>query len=209
MCAACGRTRLKVLRVGVSRVREELAALLSTEVAEVTGGDDAPIPDTAVLVGTEAVLHRVRRAAVVAFLDFDMHLLAPRLSAAEESLGLLARAGRLVGGRGEAGAGLVVVQTRLPDHEVLTAAVSGNPGPLTDHELSVRRELSLPPFRALAELSGPGAAELFAALGLDGGPVGDGRWLLRVADHETLCDRLAAVPRPKERVRVMVDPTGV
>ena len=209
ICAACGRTRLKVLRVGVTRAREELAALLGTEVAEVTGADDAPIPDTAVLVGTEAVLHRVRRAAVVAFLDFDMHLLAPRLSAGEESLALLARAGRLVGGRAAPGAGMVVVQTRLPDHEVLAAAVSGNPGTLVDHELAIRRELSLPPFRALAELSGPGAAELFVSLGLEGAPIGDDRWLLRAADHETLCDRLAAAPRPRERVKVIVDPTGV
>ena len=96
VCAACGHTRLKVLRVGVARVREELAALLGVEVAEVSGPDDAPVPDTQVLVGTEAVLHRVRRAEVVAFLDFDMHLLAPRLSAGEEALALLARAGRLV-----------------------------------------------------------------------------------------------------------------
>ena len=209
VCAACGRTRLKVLRAGVTRVREELAALLGTEVGEVSGPDDEPIPDVPVLVGTEAVLHRVRRAAVVAFLDFDIHLLAPRLGAGEQSLALLARAGRLVGGRASPGAGLVVVQTRLPDHEVLAAAVSGNPGTFLDHELTVRRELSLPPFRALAELSGPGAAELFEALGLEGAPIGDDRWLVRAADHATLCDRLAATVRPRERVRVMVDPTGV
>jgi primosomal protein N' (replication factor Y) len=209
VCAACGHARLKVLRVGVARVREELAALLGVEVAEVSGPDDAPVPDTPVVVGTEAVLHRIRNAAAVAFLDFDLHLLAPRLSAGEESLALLARAGRLVGGRGAAGAGMVVVQTRLPDHEVISAAVAGNPGPFLHHELALRRELALPPFRALAELSGPGAGELFGSLGLDGAAIDDDRWLLRAADHQTLCDRLATTPRPRERVRVMVDPTGV
>jgi primosomal protein N' (replication factor Y) len=209
VCAACGHTRLKVLRVGVARVREELAALLGVEVAEVSGPDDAPVPDTQVLVGTEAVLHRVRRAEVVAFLDFDMHLLAPRLSAGEEALALLARAGRLVGGRAAAGAGLVVVQTRLPDHEVLTAATAGNPGPFLDHELALRRELSLPPNTALAELSGPGSAEFFVALGIPGAPIDDDRWMVRAADHQELCDRLAATPRPRERVRVKVDPTGL
>jgi primosomal protein N' (replication factor Y) len=209
VCAACGHTRLKVLRVGVTRVREELEALLGVEVAEVAGPPDGPIPDAGVLVGTEAVLHRVRSAAMVAFLDFDMHLLASRLGAGEESLALLARAGRLVGARSAPGAGMVVVQTRLPDHEVLTAAVSGNPGPFLDHELALRRELSLPPFRALALLSGPGSAEFFEALGIDGAPIDADRWLVRAADHAALCDRLAATPRPRQRVRVMVDPTEV
>ncbi len=208
VCAACGHLGLKTLRVGVSRVREELEALLGTEVAEVSGAD-SPVPDSRVLVGTEAVLHRIRSAALVAFVDFDLHLLAPRLSAGEESLALLARAGRLVGGRGAERSGLVVVQTRVPDHEVLTAATAGNPGPLTDRELALRRELALPPFRALAELSGPGAAELFGALGLEGSSIAPDRWLVRAPDHRTLCDRLASAGRPHDQVRVTVDPPGV
>ena len=44
-----------------------------------------------VLMGTEAVLHRVRRAAAVVFLDIDLHLLAPRFSATDETLALLAQ----------------------------------------------------------------------------------------------------------------------
>lgn len=200
---------MKVLRVGVSRVREELAALLGVAVAEVSGDSDAPVPDAPVVVGTEAVLHRVRSASVVAFLDFDLHLIAPRLSAGETSLGLLARAGRLVGGRGTAGSGLVVVQTRLPDHEVLEAAVTGHPGRFIERELAVRSELSLPPFCAMAELSGPGAEAYSDALGLRGGPAGDGRFLVQAPDHQELCDRLATTARPRERVRIVVDPVGI
>ena len=37
VCAACGRLRMKTLRAGVSRLREELAALLGAEVGEVAG----------------------------------------------------------------------------------------------------------------------------------------------------------------------------
>ena len=37
VCAACGRLRMKTLRAGVSRLREELAALLGVEVGEVAG----------------------------------------------------------------------------------------------------------------------------------------------------------------------------
>jgi primosomal protein N' (replication factor Y) len=205
VCAACGGTRLKVLRAGVSRVREELAALLGVDVGEVAGDTGDAVPETPVLVGTEAVLHRVRRAAAVVFLDFDQHLLAARFTAAEESLALLARAGRLVGGRGAPGAGPVLVQTRLPDHPVLAAAVAGDPGKLDERPL--REELDLPPFAALAVVSGDAAAPYCAALGVPAADLGDGRWLVRAPDHRTLCDALAATPRPPGRLRVTVDPT--
>jgi len=37
------------------------------------------------------------------------------------------------------------------------------------------------------------------------GPSG-GVWLVRAPDHVTLLDRLAATPRPSDRVRIAVDP---
>ena len=154
------------------------------------------------LVGTEAVLHRVRRAGAVAFLDFDQHLLAPRFAAAEEALALLARAGRLVGGRGQAAPGAVLVQTRLPDHEVLAAAVGGDPGRLATRA-ALRRARRCPPFAALAVALGaerPPSTRAPLAPGADRLEVddlGDGRWLVRAPDHAALCDALAAVPRPQ------------
>jgi primosomal protein N' (replication factor Y) (superfamily II helicase) len=181
-CAACGSARLKVLRQGVTRVREEMEALLGTPVGEVSG-EATCVPDTSVLVGTEAVLHRVRHAAAVAFLDYDQHLLAPRFAAGEESLALLARAGRLVGGRD--GGGVVLVQTRLPEHNVLRAAVAGDPGVST--ELELRRELALPPFSALATVRSPDPPEL---AGVEVSPLDRERWLVRAPNHEVLCDAL-------------------
>ena len=93
---------MKTLRAGVSRLREELAALLGVEVGEMAGPDAGAnqpgLYSQPVLVGTEAVLHRVRRAAAVVFLDIDLHLLAPRLSATNDTLALFVRAARLVGG---------------------------------------------------------------------------------------------------------------
>ena len=73
---------------------------------------------------------------------------------------------------------------------------AGDPAPLVEAELALRRQLALPPYRALAELSGPGAAEFFGALGLSGSPLGDGRWLVGADDHRRLCDALAATARP-------------
>ncbi|HEY6472339.1 MAG TPA: hypothetical protein VIY26_05575, partial [Acidimicrobiales bacterium] len=125
VCPHCGRLRMKTLRAGVSRLREELAALLGVPVGEVSGRraaghsaaeTAAPAqPFERVVIGTEAVLHRVRRASAVAFLDIDLHLLAPRLSAVEETLSLFVRAGRLVGARGSgATTARVLAQTRVP-----------------------------------------------------------------------------------------------
>jgi primosomal protein N' (replication factor Y) len=193
---------MRLLRLGVGRAREELEALLCVPVGEVSGRPparrdaEAALPGTPVLVGTEAVLHRVRRAAAVVFLDFDQHLLAPRFSAGEESLALLVRAGRLVGGRGgrEGGAvapgkgGIVMVQTRVPTHDVLRAAVVGDPGLFT--ELDLREALRLPPFSALATVKAD-AMPAFGAEGVDVWPLEAGRWLVRAPDHRTLCDAVA------------------
>ena len=230
VCAACGRLRMKTLRAGVSRLREELAALLGVEVGEVagpvgTGGQEPVAPGTAVVVGTEAVLHRVRSARAVAFLDIDLHLLAPRLSATQETLALLVRAGRLVGPRGAGPpAARVLVQTRVPHHPVLQAAARGEPGPVLDAELALRREAALPPFRALALLSGALAPDyadaLRGAAGTDSEledgssititPLGDGRTLVEAPGHGPLCDLLARTPRPPGRgLRVEVDPVSL
>src|SRR5205823_14299534 len=132
-----------------ARAGEELELLAGQPVAEVTGEAPAgPPPDAAVLIGTEALLHRVAGAKVVAFLDFDQELLAARYRAGERALAMLARAGRLVGGRAH-GHGRVVVQTRLPGHEVVDAALHGDPGRLAVVEGARRAALRLPPETAL------------------------------------------------------------
>ncbi|MDZ7733462.1 MAG: hypothetical protein U5R31_10445 [Acidimicrobiia bacterium] len=213
-CApACWRdARLKNLRVGVGRAREELEALVGEPVGEVTGAADAEVPATRVLVGTEAVLHRVPRAAVVAFLDVDQELLAPRYRAAEQAFALLLRAARLLGPR-EAG-GRLALQTRVPDHEVITAALHADPGRLAAAESARRSELGFPPFaaprrRCRVPRRRRSSSPWEHPLGVDVLGPSDGRWLLRATDHRTLCDALAATPRPGGRLRVAVDPPRV
>ncbi|MCU1452526.1 MAG: priA, partial [Acidimicrobiales bacterium] len=209
LCLACGGTKLKNLRLGVSRAREELEALAGEPVAEVAGaGGDDPPPDDRIVIGTEAVLHRVPSADAVAFLDFDQELLAPRYRAAEEALALLARAARVV--RGRETHGRVLIQTRTPDHPVLTSALHADPGRLVTSERPMREVLRLPPAWALAEVSGAAAPAFVEALGRPAGlevqgPV-DGTWRVRAVDHATLCDALGAVPRPPGRLRLAVDP---
>ena len=209
VCAVCDSNRLKSLRIGVTRAAEELSALAGVEAVEITAASPGEAAGSRLVVGTEAALHRVTRAGVVAFLDIDQHLLAPRFGAGEETLALLARAARLVGTRGSGGR--VQVQTRMPDHEVLAAAVHADPALLAHPERELRLSLGLPPFGALALLRGPGAAVyadgLRALEGVTVSSVDAERWLARAADHTVLCDALAVVPRPAERLRVEVDPT--
>ncbi len=98
VCAECDSSRLKSLRVGVTRATEELTALAGIEATEVTGASDpAAVGGARLVVGTEAALHRTVHADLVCFLDIDQHLLAPRFGAGEETLSLLARAAHLVG----------------------------------------------------------------------------------------------------------------
>ena len=204
VCLTCGSTRLGLLRIGVSRAREELEALAGRPVGEITA-ETSWQPDAPVLVGTEAVLYRLPQADAIAFLDFDQELLAARFRAGEEALALLARAARLVGGR-ERG-GRVLVQTRVPHHDAVQAALLADPSRLTGPEAEVRRTLRLPPWTALALVSGQAAPTFVAALdGVEVAGPASGRWLVKASDHERLLTALASVPRPGGRLRIEVDP---
>jgi primosomal protein N' (replication factor Y) len=176
----------------------------------VTGRDEEPPRAAGVYVGTEAVLHRVPRADVVAFLDIDVELLAPRYRAAEQAMALLVRAARLIGPRRDHPDGRLLVQTFLPRHEVVQAALLADPGRLTERERDRRRALGLPPFSALASVSGPGSEVIAETLRtapdvtVAGGP---DRFVVRAASWDHLGRALLAAPRPKgSRVRIEVDP---
>jgi primosomal protein N' len=131
------------------------------------------------------------------------------------------RAARLVGARA-AGApwARMQAQTRVPEHPLLQAVTLGDPTTVLQDEVAIRRTSALPPFSALALVSGalaaayaeslqreleaaPDAASRAAALS----PLGDDRFLLRADTHDPLCDLLARTVRPSGRgLRVEVDP---
>jgi len=221
-CLTCGAGVFRKLRPGVTGLRDAVAGLVPRSRVIAVDASSAPLPPFDVGVGTEALLHRVRRARdrpvrLVAFLDFDQELLAPRYRAAEQALWLLVRGARLVGGANDSGA--LLVQTRIPDHEVVRAAADGDPGPLVAAERERRRVLGFPPFGGLAELRGDTVAvdAACARVRESGGitvvgPSG-GRALLRAASVDDLCDSLASVDltaaRALGRLRVDVDPLRV
>ena len=204
VCQACGASRFANLRPGVTRLREELEGAAGRHVVSVTGADSTVPARAGVYVGTEAVLHRVPSADVVAFLEFDSEMLAPRFRASEQALALIVRAGRM--------APEVMIQTFAPDHEVIAAAVHGDPSRILAGE-SVRRELlGLPPFGALAVVSGAGSDEVVAQLasGVQVGGDGVDRFLVRAGDWTTLGTALNGCERPTgTRIRVEVDPARI
>jgi primosomal protein N' (replication factor Y) len=221
LCDECGATRLRVLRAGVTRVREELAALFPRlRVLDVDAATEE-IGDADILIGTEAVLHRPeirrRRPALVAFLDFDQELLAPRYRAVAQAHWLATRGAQLLAGRPREQTRLVV-QTRQPDHEVVRALGRGRPALVAEAELERRRSLGFPPFGALAELTGDEAAVLAAVDALRGfdaiqvlGP-SDGHALVVAPNADALADALGvghAAGRVIGRVRTVVDPPRV
>ena len=221
VCDECGATRLRVLRAGVTRVREELAALFPRLTVVDVDAATEEVGEGDIIIGTEAVLHRPelrrRRPDVVALLDFDQELLAPRFRAVSQAFWLATRGAQLLAGRPR-GETRLVVQTRQPEHEVVRALVRGNPAIVADAELERRRALGFPPFGALAELTGaddaigPVADALRAFIGIQIlGPT-DGRALVIAPAADLLADALAAAQsarHPNGRVRFAVDPPRV
>lgn len=205
VCQHCGASRFANLRPGVTRLREELEAAANRRVVAITGADDDPPPHADVYVGTEAALYRVDHADVVAFLEFDSEMLAPRFRASEQAVALVIRAGRL--------APEVLIQTFDADHEVIRAVAAADPDIVVDGERARRSMLSLPPYGALASVSGAFSSELVDQL--DRGAVqigrnGGDRFLVRADDWMELGAALNATTRPPgARIRVEVDPARV
>jgi primosomal protein N' (replication factor Y) len=208
VCSVCGAARFANLRPGVTRLREEIEAAANRPAVLVAGEGRERPPAAGVYVGTEAALHRVERADTVAFLDFDRELLAPRYRAGEQAMALLARAARLVGQRKRQGR--ILVQTFLPSHPVIQAALLADPGRLAEHEREGRQLLGLPPFGALAEVGGAGSDEFVASLTVADGVTivgGDGHYVARGPDWMTLGETLSTGVRPPgSRLRIAVDP---
>lgn len=161
VCLACSSTTFRNLRPGVKRLGDDLLkASGRSESSLCVVEDGGEVEQRASLfVGTEAVLHRVRRPDVVVFADFDQELFAPRFRATEISAGLVIAAARQVDN------GLLVIQTHAPEHHLFHALRERRFDDFAAVESKGRRELMLPPYSVVASFGGaggPDAAHLLA-----------------------------------------------
>lgn len=214
VCASCGSTSMARVRPGTSRLRDELERAAQRRVVEVTSST-GEIDDTSadVFVGTEAVLHRVRRADTVVFVDVDSELLAPRFRSREQMWSLVARAARLVGAGGR-----ILLQTSLVDHDTVRAMAELDLDGSVRAEWERRRGLGLPPFSTLAVVDGDELSAWSQELSsVDGVAITelDGRLLIRASDPFVLAEAWSAARTRLDkdararRVRIAVDPPRV
>jgi primosomal protein N' len=204
-CRACGSTNLKRVRVGVTTLARDVAAQLNQAVSEVTAALDPSAQLERVVVGTEATWQRVRRCGAVVFVDFDQYLLAPRESARRTAITAVGKAGRLVGSRRD-GRGVVVVQTRRGDDDVVQALVNAEFDTIIRDDVATAKLLSLSPFGASADVSGEGAEAFVAGLSaslvsVDQTPTG---YVVRAKEMATLTSALREAERPTQKFRVAV-----
>ncbi len=217
VCNECNATHMKQLRLGISRLAEDLGALAKRSVVEVSA--ETPQRDLSgnqLFIGTEALLHRIESAKAVVFLDFDQELAVPRYRAAEDAFGLLALSARRVGPRADGGR--IIIQTRRPDDVVVQAALNGDPGRVASTQRDVRQVFQQPPYGAWALISGAGAEEFVDGLERARGSstaetvrinrLGD-RWRVAAPTHEPLLAAINAVERPVERIRIEIDPLSL
>ncbi len=218
VCIKCSSAKFLTLKPGVSKLREEIAQAAGRKVSDVVevsgGGNDADAPDQAkmLFVGTEAALHRVHEADTVVFLDIDQELAAPRYRASEIVGSLLVHAARLVG-RSDRG-GKVMVQTHSIDSPVLQAMSTLRIDKYLQSVSDMRSFMKLPPFGALAQLSGTNIddaiEELRRNVFVHVSAVSDGSYLVKAADWQVLADALSEVEASKGvRLKVQVDPARV
>lgn len=205
VCGECGSSALSLLRKGVSRAAEEIAAAANRPVRDVTGDTtDAANTTAGIYVGTEAVLHRVASADVVAFLDFDNEVFAPTYRAAEHAWSLVILAARLLRSAPNA---RIILQSNDADNPLVREFLDPDPRRILDAETAKRRELSLPPFSHMArvvvdeQVSG---ALVRPPLGIAVAQTGDNAYLVKADDAGALADFTRQLR--DRHTRIYVDP---
>lgn len=209
-CRHCKSKELKQLRLGVSKLRENLELLLKEPVAEITTANRKQRSKARILVATTAALYEDHCPDVIAFLDFDQQLLAPHFRAHEQAFTYLTYAASLLDSKKK----LLLVQTHTPDHCVIDSVLQRDPDILSAEESKLRKELELPPEKAVAEIARNGADDYIADLKSKSksktleilGPV-DGSYLVKANSTEELSEALNQVSRPPNKeLRIAVNP---
>jgi primosomal protein N' (replication factor Y) (superfamily II helicase) len=149
-CGECGSGRMSPTGLAVERVRGEISASLGQPVGLFTAGE-RELEDAPVVVGTARCILDEEWDAVI-LPEADSLLLG-------SSIGAVERAFRLIYGAAETARELLLVQTRLPEHYALRAAVRGDYPAFAVAELPRLGSLGYPPFAHLASLTLEGSED--------------------------------------------------
>ena len=153
-CSECGSDRVRPTGLGVERVREVLSGVLGMRVGLITAEERANT-EASVVVGTAPRILDGKWDAVM-LPDADAFLGAG---------GFAERAFRLFYRAAESARGLLLVQTRLPEHYALRAGVRGDYDAFAEAELPRLRSLAYPPFGHVASLTfGGSESAVFGAV---------------------------------------------
>lgn len=164
-CPSCGGETLEPIGAGTERVEERLAELypgvpidvLDRDSSKRRGGPAAILErfgrgETRILVGTQMISkgHHFPGVALTAVLSADGYLGFPDFRAVEKTYSLLTQiAGRA--GRGDR-PGRVVIQTFLPEHYAIRAALDRDDAAFAEQELRFRRVFHYPPYTRMIQI---------------------------------------------------------
>ena len=188
LCPQCGAATLRQRGLGTQQVERVLgerfpAARIARMDVDTTSGkwahaeilDRVGRGEVDILLGTQMIAKGLdfSNVTLVGVIDADVGINLPDFRASERTFQLVAQvAGRA--GRGPKG-GEVVVQTRVPRHHALTAAVTHDYESFAAEEMASRRSPAYPPTVRLANIVISATREDAAA----GAATAAGEWLVR------------------------------
>ena len=173
-CSRCGGP-VKRVGTGTQRIQQELEQVCPDLKTERMDTDTVNAANThevilerfrkeniPVLVGTQMVAKglNLKNVTLVGVLDADLGLYSDSYRAHETTFNMLTQVvGRA--GRGEA-EGRAMIQTMVPQHQVITLAANQDYQSFYDLEIGIRRTLNLPPFADMTVItfSGPDEARV-------------------------------------------------
>lgn len=216
VCLSCGSGKFAVLKPGITRLHEEIAAAAGRKIDDVVliAGQSKEAIDISkmLFIGTESLLHRLKDVDTVVFLDIDQELSAPRYRASEIMATLLIGAARLVSR--SSSNGKVLMQTFNAQHPLLRAVSSKKIDAYIDSEIASRMAMLMPPFSCIAQVSGASAplvaAHVQRQLGMDISSENQGVFLIRSNSWQLLSRALDDMALPRSaRYKLVVDPPRV
>lgn len=165
-CPVCGNADIQAVGRGTQKVEEEIQSLWPTKTQlridrdTVKGRTDAEnafsrvhAGEADIVIGTQMIAkgHDFQNIGVVVVLSADAQLVSPDLRAEEQLFALLLQVAGRAGRAG--GNGVVLIQTRFPDHPIFTSLKAQDFEGFAKRILETRKEAGLPPYSYQALVS--------------------------------------------------------